>query len=135
MRSPRRGPSPTSVLAWLDACPGDLRDLVVALREMVRDAAPAAVEDIKFHTLCYFKPGCAFGAIGGNVCMIECKRGRVALSFIHGAQLPDPQRLLKGRAQAKRFVELRSLIDVPRAALVDLVRAAVDYNALDEDPR
>ena len=129
----RRGPNRSKVVAWLDGCPGDCRDTVLVLRELVRDVAPEAIEDIKFNTLCYYKPGHPFGSIGGNVCMISWKDDRALLSFIHGAQLPDPQHVLKGRAKAKRFVELRGLMDIPRAALEDLIRAAGDYNPLGED--
>jgi hypothetical protein len=129
----RRGPNRSKVIAWLDGCPGELRDMVLALRDLVRDVAPEAVEDVKFNTLCYYKPGHPYGSIGGNVCMISWKDGRAFLSFIHGAQLPDPQRLLKGRAKAKRFVELRGLMDVPRAALEELVQAAVEYSPISED--
>ena len=129
----RRGPNRSKVVAWLDDCPGDLRDIVHALRELVRDVAPDAVEDIKFNTLCYYKPGHAYGSIGGNVCMISWKGDRALLSFIHGAQLPDPRHLLKGRAKAKRFVELRGLMDVPRASLENLIRAAVEYNPMSGD--
>ena len=107
--------------------------MVLALRELVRDVAPDAVEDIKFNTLCYYKPGHPFGSIGGNICMISWKGDRALLSFIHGAQLPDPHHLLQGRAKAKRFVELRGLMDVPRTALEDLIRAALEYNPLADD--
>jgi hypothetical protein len=123
----RRGSNRSRVVTWLDGCPGELRDIIGALRELVRDVAPEAVEDVKFNTLCYYKPGHPYGSIGGNVCMISWKDGWVRLSFIHGAQLPDPQHLLQGRAKAKRFVELHSLVDVPRAALEELIRAAVEY--------
>jgi len=103
-----------------------VRRLVLALRRAVLAAAPEAAEAIKFHVLCYYRPGAWFGSIGGNICMIEARRGRVFLSFIHGAPLRDPHGLLVGKGKSKRFVPIpdaRAAADIRIAALV---RAAAD---------
>jgi hypothetical protein len=106
------------------------------LRRMIRRCAPAAIEAIRFHALCYVRPGEAYGAIGGNVCMIEARPGGVRLSFLHGASLPDPHRMLEGDAKAKRYVEIRSTADLERGALRALIRAAVAHRpAPDHRPR
>lgn len=101
-----------------------LRALARTARQMVLDNAPAASESIRFGCLCYFHPGAAFGAIGGNVCMIEMRGDAIALSFIHGAALPDPEGLLQGRARSKRFVAITGRTDVHNPAVAALVRAA-----------
>ena len=77
-------------------------------------AAPRAVEAIRFRTLCYFDPTVTWGAIGGNICLIEVKAAKspdiqpakVFLTFIHGAELKDPHRLLTGAAKHKRIVPI-----------------------------
>jgi hypothetical protein len=82
----------------------EARRLVSALRRMILGAAPGAAEDVRFNCLCYYDPRAPFGAIGGNICMIEVRDGKVALSFLHGVELPDPHRLLKGTGKSKRRV-------------------------------
>ena len=95
----------------------------------MRRWAPGAVEAVRFHALCYFTPGQPFGAIGGNLCMIEAGRHGVRLSFLHGASLPDPGKLLQGAGKAKRFLPIRGQDDVRRSELVALVCAAARRSA------
>ena len=95
------------------------------LRRMVLRTAPEAAESIRFGCLCYFHAGAPYSAIGGNICMIEQRRdGAVALAFIHGAMLPDPDGLLRGRGKAKRFVMIDSLDAADDPRIIALVRAA-----------
>ena len=100
------------------------RKTVLALRNVVFKTAPGVCEAIRFHSLCYFKPGQTFGAIGGNVCMIEADRRGVRLSFIQGTAIPDPHGLLTGTAKAKRFIPIRSAADARRLEIRALIRAA-----------
>jgi hypothetical protein len=101
-----------------------VRRVARALRGAVLRAAPTAAEAIKFRALCYFHADAWFGAIGGNICMIEVKRGSVLLSFVHGAGLPDPGGLLRGGGKAKRFVPVPDAELARSPAIRALVRAA-----------
>src|SRR6266568_173868 len=75
------------------------------LREIVRDADPAMVEDVKWR-----RPGnpngCAVWERAGIVCAGIILKERVRLSFFAGSSLPDPAKLfnaqLKGKARADR---------------------------------
>lgn len=115
------------IAEFLASQPTDIGDLVVALRDFVLRAAPAVDEAVRFHALCYFKPGRPFGAIGGNVCMITPKSDCVRLEFIHGAALPDSARVLQGAAKSKRHVELRRPDDIRPSLFRALIRAALTY--------
>lgn len=86
----------------------EVRRLVRVLRRMILSSAPGAAEDVRFNCLCYYDPGAPFGAIGGNICMIEARNGKVALSFLLGADLRDPHRLLSGTGKSKRRVLIDS---------------------------
>lgn len=119
--------SGTQISEFLDACPPELCDLIIELREFVQQAAPEAHEAIKFNSLCYFKPHQPYGVIGGNVCGIGVKNDTVFLSFIHGAFLPDPDKLLQGSAKAKRQIPIRTSSDIRRAAFKKLIRSAIRY--------
>lgn len=119
--------SESEIARFLDECPDEFCDLVLELRRFVLKNAPGVTEAIKFNALCYFKPDRPFSSIGGNVCMISAHDDGVRLSFIHGAALPDPEGLLKGKAKAKRYVEIRTSADLRRRALNNLMRAAVVF--------
>ncbi|MBK8268261.1 MAG: DUF1801 domain-containing protein [Planctomycetes bacterium] len=110
---------------YLAACPSEVCDLVIAVRGVVLKAAPVAAEAIKFHSLCYFKAGSPYGAIGGNICTIDGRSGVVMLGFIQGATLPDPKKLLKGDRKAARHVEIRSARQARDKAIRALIRASV----------
>ena len=103
-------------------------DLALELRDFVREIAPHVTEAIKFHSLCYFKPGMPYGSIGGNVCGIGEQKGTVYLSFIHGAALPDPNGLLQGDGKAMRKIPIRSSADIRRPAVKRLVQASIRYD-------
>jgi len=96
------------VASVLHAWPEDLSDLALELRGLVLRIAPELDEQIAFHSLCYTVPGRPYGVIGGNACAIARKGDAVHLGFIHGASLPDPRGLLRGKGKAKRHVELRT---------------------------
>ncbi len=101
-----------------------VRRTALALRKAVLAAAPGAAEAIKFHVLAYYHEDAFFKSIGGNICMIEVKRGRVVLSFIRGSGLPDPAGLLHGTGKHKRFVDVRDAAFAARREIAGLVKAA-----------
>lgn len=107
--------------------PGEACDLALALRDLVLEVGPELAETIAFHALCYYKPGQPYGVIGGNVCTIGLRGDCLYLGFIHGAFLPDPDRLLRGTGKAKRHIELRSAKDIRRGAFKKLIRAAIAH--------
>ena len=99
------------------------RKLVRALRALVRKTAPDCVETSVWRAISYHRPAVG-GRVKGALCMIEAKRGKVVLSFIHGARLADPARLLRGTARSKRFVDVATSSDATRPALAGLIREA-----------
>ena len=111
----------------LDDWPDELADLALELQAFVREIAPHLNETIAFNSICYYKPDAPYRTIGGNVCMIGCTDDCLHLGFIHGAALPDPEGLLKGKARFARHVEIRSRRDIRRGAFRRLIRAAIAY--------
>jgi hypothetical protein len=111
----------------------DVRRLALRLRRMILSRVPRAAEAIRFNSLCYYHDGVPFGAIGGNICMIEVRptrqQPRVLLSFIQGASVKDPHGLLRGKGKAKRFVPIPSLVAADDPRIDALVRAAAEVKA------
>jgi hypothetical protein len=103
-----------------------VRKTVLALRKTILGAATNAAEGIKFHVLAYFHDDAFFKSIGGNICMIEVKKGRVVLSFVRGAGLPDPTRLMYGAGKYKRFIDIPDAEFAAREDVATLIRAAAE---------
>lgn len=104
--------------------------IILKLRELVKLAAPDAEETVIWNSLSYHRPGMG-GRVKGAVCLISPRADCVQLGFIHGASLPDPERLLQGRGKAKRFVPIRSLADIKTEALIGLIKGADAYDPRD----
>ena len=117
------------VAAFLAHVPCQQSQIVEALRHLVRQTVPETTETVWWDSLSYHRPSFG-GRIKGAVCLITLKPDCVQLGFIHGTALADPVRLLRGAGKAKRFVPLRSVREIDRAALTGLVRAAAEH-----DPR
>jgi hypothetical protein len=107
--------------------PPQLRRLALRLRELILATTPGVDEAVKFRALSYFKSDHLYGAIGGNVCMIDLRENHVRLKFLHGASLPDPDRLLQGKAKALRYIEFRPFDECNRSSIRALILAAAAH--------
>jgi hypothetical protein len=114
---------PTSVEAYLDALPPESRELVPALRDVVRRTVPHAEVSLLWGGLSYHRPQVG-GRVKGTVCQIVVEAGRVRLDFIHGIRLEDPCGLLQGAGVSKRFIPIRTVAEAERAEVAALVREA-----------
>ena len=109
---------------------GDWRDATLQrMRELILEAAPAMVEERKWK-----KPtnpdGVPVFSHDGIVCTGERYKNAVKLTFMHGASLPDPQKLFNAGFDGN----VRRAIDIPEGATVNatafkaLIKAAVARN-------
>ncbi len=99
------------------------REIVLALRGVVRRVVPDAEETVLWGGLSYHTPWIG-GRVKGALCQITVKRGEVRLEFIHGVRLADPANLLRGDRISKRYVVIRSVGDVERPEIEGLIREA-----------
>ena len=109
--------------AFLDALAPGTRQLVSALRDVVRRIVPHAEESLVWGGLSYHLPQVG-GRIKGAVCQIVAKNGQVRLDFIHGIRLADPSGLLQGDRVSKRFVPIGTVADAERPEIAALIREA-----------
>lgn len=114
---------------FLDCLTAEMRQLVSALREVVRRTLPNAEESLLWGGLSYHRPEVG-GRVRGAVCQIGVKGG-VRLDFIHGIRLSDPSGLLQGNRLSKRFVPIETVADAERPEVIALIReaAALDPTA------
>ena len=66
----------------------------------------------------------------GMIAVANAHKGKVKLTFAHGAGLPDPDRLFNAglEGNARRAIDFLEGDKVNDRALKDLVRAAIEYN-------
>ena len=66
----------------------------------------------------------------GIIAVANAHKGKVKLTFAHGAKLPDPDKLFNAglEGNAYRAIDLFEGDGINERALKNLVRAAVDYN-------
>jgi len=92
-------------------------------RALILKTAPEVAEDWKW--------GVPVWTCKGNVVASGVFKDHVKLNFFKGASLPDPKKLFNAGLEAKatRAIDIAEGDKVDEAALKDLIRAAVDFNA------
>jgi hypothetical protein len=99
------------------------RDVLSELTSLIASTIPEATEKVNLgrRGLNFSHPDV------GYFCGLSPVEDRVTVVFEFGALLPDPDGILNGNSCAKqvRYVRIRSLDALPRAALRRLLRAAV----------
>ncbi|HYF54955.1 MAG TPA: DUF1801 domain-containing protein [Salinarimonas sp.] len=94
--------------------PEPQRTVVLALRSVVREAAPDLDESVKWG-----KP--VYGRGTANLLSIIAHRTHVNLQLFNGATLPDPEGLLEGIGKGLRHVKCRTIADVARPGVRTLI--------------
>ena len=92
-------------------------------RALILKTAPEVAEDWKW--------GVPVWTCKGNVVASGVFKDHVKLNFFKGASLPDPKKLFNAGLEAKatRAIDIAENDKVDEAALKELIRAAVDFNA------
>jgi hypothetical protein len=96
---------------------------ITRLRALILEAAPELTEEWKWDTPVW--------SYKGNVVAAGVFKDHVKLNFFKGASLDDPNGLFNAGLDAKatRAIDLAEGEEIDEAALKDLVRTAVAYNA------
>jgi hypothetical protein len=99
----------------------EVRQVVEALRKLVRETAPTAQESAHavWHSIHYHDPQ------NGYFCGIFPMDDSVNLVFEFGILLPDPEHILQGNGKQVRSLRLYEKDDIPFEALRELIQAAL----------
>src|SRR6187402_2607535 len=116
----------------LDGFPPAIRESGLALRRLLFQTVPAAVETVRpgWRWIAYSLPD---GRRVRNFAWIGPERKHIHLGFEHGTLLADPDRLLHGaeeRLKQFRYFTFEPSIDVDEAILADYLRRAADLATL-----
>ena len=113
----------SEVDAFLAAYPVDVRELAAAARKALAKTLPGAAEGVDkgAKMLSYsYAPG-----YKGLVCTLFMSKTGVKLGIFRGAELPDPDRLMRGAGKVHRHVQLRIPSDLERPELQRLLSTAL----------
>jgi len=102
-------------LAW------KARDLIFSVAPDISETVYPQMKVIRYGTDGNKMSGLVFG-------LMPTKNG-VSLGFMHGISLPDPAKLLEGTGKNLRHIKLKTLEDVARPALRNLLKAELEIAA------
>jgi hypothetical protein len=107
------------------AASGALAPVLTAVRDLVRELHPGAVETAsrKELTVTWGYPG---GKMKAGYAYARPYKAHLNLGFFHGAYLPDPAGLLQGTGKTLRHVKLRLPDEALAPPVRDLLAAARD---------
>ena len=109
---------------WIDAYvkrAGKLEPVAKAVRALVMKTAVGCEEYVSPWKTPAFD-------VDGPLCVFVLQKEHVTLAFLRGALLPDPEKLLEGKAKGVRNVKLRGPADVKRPGVKKLIEEAVKLN-------
>ncbi len=93
------------------------------IREIILQADREIIEEWKWM-------GSPVWSRHGMIAVGNAHKGKVKLTFAHGASLPDPDRLFNAglEGNARRAIDFFEGDEIDETALKNLVHAAIDYN-------
>jgi hypothetical protein len=122
-------PPARQLLSYLAQCDPHISDLTLALREIVLEEAPDAVESI----LKGYAVAIGFSFTGkplkDGFCHIVAYSTHVNLGFNRGAQLPDPNRMLEGKGKSIRHTTIRNQSELERPFVRRYLQTAIEQVA------
>ncbi|MEM5399828.1 MULTISPECIES: DUF1801 domain-containing protein [Paraburkholderia] len=99
------------------------RETFAAMREAILAADPAIVEEWKYM-------GSPVWYRDGMIAVGNAHKGKVKLTFLYGASLPDPKQLFNAGldGNARRAIDWLEGDKVDKRALTALICAAIEFN-------
>lgn len=125
---------PASASSRIDQMIADLGDWrgerLAEIRALIHEVDPEVVEEWKWR-------GAPVWSNDGMYAVANAHKGKVKLTFFHGAELPDPQKLFNAGLGGNKWraIDIREKDEIDEAALRALLSEAVAYNATHAVPR
>jgi hypothetical protein len=119
-------PPDRQLLSYLASYDPYISNLTLALRDLVVEEAPDAIESIvKGYALAI---GFSFTGkpLKDGFCHIVTYSGHVNLGFNRGALLADPKKVLAGKGKSIRHITIRNESELARPFVRKYVRAAIE---------
>ena len=108
--------------------------LIKAVRAKLRRRLPHAIE-LVYDNYNFFVIGFSPTERPSDaIFSIAAQASGVALCFLHGAKLPDPQKLLRGSGNQVRSLRLPDAATLDRPEIQSLIAAAIDQSPVPFEP-
>jgi hypothetical protein len=130
----KKSATETSAAKRIDTLIADLGDWrgqrLAEIRALIHAVDPEVVEEWKWM-------GSPVWSHEGMYALANPHKGKVKLTFFHGAELPDPKKLFNATANGNqwRAIDFREGDKIDKTALKALLRAAVAYNTTHSVPK
>jgi hypothetical protein len=113
--------------------PASLLEILVELRNLVKEIVPDACEDVRPQGLVYYHADRG-GPVSAGICQILIEPHHIRLAFNHGRFLPDSTGLLKsdGKRLIKRYTRITSFDSAPWEELKELISASSRFDPYTE---
>jgi hypothetical protein len=120
------GPTPqTLVSRFIRKFDPPIARSIRAARRLLRQQFPTAYE-LVYDNYNFFVIGYSpTTRAGDTIVSLAASSNGIALSFYHGADLPDPKRILLGSGKQNRFIRLPTPESLARPEVQAVIRAAV----------
>jgi hypothetical protein len=119
-------PPEKKLLEFLTGYDPQVAEIMLALRDIVREEAPAAVESI----VKTYAVSIGFSFTGkplkDGFCHVVAYATHVNLGFNRGAEMPDPSRVLEGHGKSIRHVTFRKISELDRPFVRRYLQAAIE---------
>jgi hypothetical protein len=99
-----------------------LQEVATRLRALVKKSVPKVKEGVNPWHIPIFESN-------GPICYYMVGKNHITLGFIRGTSLPDPEGLLEGTGKNLRHVKIKSVDDLNRKGLRELLKSAARLNA------
>ena len=119
-------PPDRALLGYLESYDPHVTRLVLALREVVLEEAPEAVESISKGYAVAIGFSFTGKPLKDGFCHIVACSSHVNLGFNRGALLPDPNGVLAGTGKLIRHLTIRSEADLERPLVRKYLQAAIE---------
>jgi hypothetical protein len=113
--------APKAIDAYVAMRNPALKEVVSAVRQLVKKTVPAAVEAVNPWGVPVFE-------LNGTLCFLMVGQHHVTLGFAQGTSLADPAKLLEGTGKNVRHVKLDAVEQVSNPHLRNLILEAAVLN-------
>ncbi|MFY9744223.1 MAG: DUF1801 domain-containing protein [Candidatus Sulfotelmatobacter sp.] len=119
-------PPNRQLLGCLTAYDPHVSDLLLALREIVLEEAPDAIESISKGYAVAIGFSFACKPLKDGFCHVVAYKTHVNLGFNRGALLPDPNRILAGNGKSIRHITIRDRHELEHPAVRRYLQTAIE---------
>lgn len=103
---------------YIASLPSPQQEICQSLRVLILGSLPHMTEEFKWNCPAYYHHG-------KRICLTSGFKAHVTLELFYGAHLRDTQGRIVGAGKNTRHIKLRSLHEIDRDYLVDLVRQSI----------